>query len=42
MHGRSELEMDTSWNQVGSAEGCTYTECLEMFDEQIQEQPQVI
>jgi hypothetical protein len=37
MHGRPQLDIDNSWNQLGSSEGFTYTECLPLFDEHRQE-----
>jgi hypothetical protein len=33
MHGRPELDMDSSWKEDESGEGFTYTSCIEIFDE---------
>jgi hypothetical protein len=37
MHGKTEVDMDSSWNEVGSGEGFTYTTCIEIIDEQSRE-----
>jgi hypothetical protein len=33
MHGRPELGMDHSWEEVAPGQGFTYTPCIEIFDE---------
>jgi hypothetical protein len=37
IHGRSEIDMDCSWEEVATGQGFTYTPCIEIFDDRNQE-----